>query len=215
MPRDILKKHPSFLELKERHPKVKCFIFDMDGTLLDSENTHSQAVKQLLENNGQLNITIDWINQTFVGLADTDVFDYLILNKYLKVESISLEEFISQKNKAFKEILPSIPKQILLHKKIEDFLFSARSLDYKTALVTASEGFITTALMGHIGGSNLFDIIKSREDFILTKPHPMPYIKTIDELGFDLDEVIIFEDSTTGIKSAVDSGAIVYQANWH
>lgn len=215
MPKEKLTNHPCFITLKERHPNVRCFIFDMDGTLLNSEIIHSHSIASILVDHGHNQVCLNWVTETFAGVSDPHVYEKLIEIDKLCPKKITKEQFLDHKNNAFSKILPTIDKSSLFHENIESFLLMARAEDYKTALVTASERVVTEELMSHIELHSLFDTIKTREDFKETKPHPMPYTSTIKELELKLDEVIIFEDSKTGLESALKSGAIVYQAKWY
>lgn len=39
------------------------------------------------------------------------------------------------------------------------------------------------------------------------KPHPEPYLKGAENLGFDISECVVFEDAPSGIQAGLDAGA--------
>ena len=53
-----------------------------------------------------------------------------------------------------------------------------------------------------------FDVIVAGDDVLRGKPHPEPYLKAAELLGFDPKDCISFEDSISGITSAEAAGTI-------
>ena len=59
------------------------------------------------------------------------------------------------------------------------------------------------------GFDGLFDVVICYDDGVKMKPDPEVYLKTIDALNLNPDEVIIVEDSTSGVKAGKNAGAYV------
>jgi HAD superfamily hydrolase (TIGR01509 family) len=76
----------------------------------------------------------------------------------------------------------------------------------KTALVSASPRNIVDAVLDNLG-HELFPFSISSDDVINTKPHPDGYLKAAVISDSDITNCLIFEDSLTGMKAAVSSGA--------
>jgi beta-phosphoglucomutase-like phosphatase (HAD superfamily) len=51
-----------------------------------------------------------------------------------------------------------------------------------------------------------FDVVVAGDDVVNGKPHPEPYLKAADLLGVEARNCIAFEDSITGLTSAVAAG---------
>ena len=64
------------------------------------------------------------------------------------------------------------------------------------------------AALGDDGRRFAFTI--SADDVALTKPDPMPYTEAASRFGVPAGRLVVFEDSPTGIRSAVGSGALVF-----
>ncbi|MFN2400649.1 MAG: HAD family hydrolase [Gemmatimonadaceae bacterium] len=47
------------------------------------------------------------------------------------------------------------------------------------------------------------------EEIGRTKPHPDPYLKTVEKLGLNSEACMVIEDSKNGILSAKDAGCVV------
>jgi beta-phosphoglucomutase-like phosphatase (HAD superfamily) len=56
---------------------------------------------------------------------------------------------------------------------------------------------------------NSFDIAISRDDVANSKPHPEPYLMAAERLKVKIDECLVLEDSMTGVRAGLDSGAQV------
>lgn len=76
----------------------------------------------------------------------------------------------------------------------------------KTALVSASPRNIVDAVLDNLG-HDLFPFSISSDDVVNTKPHPDGYLKAAAMSNSDIANCLIFEDSLTGMKAAVASGA--------
>ena len=50
------------------------------------------------------------------------------------------------------------------------------------------------------------DFVLAREDYLLAKPHPEPYLTGLQRLGATKEETLVVEDSSRGLSSAVAAG---------
>jgi beta-phosphoglucomutase-like phosphatase (HAD superfamily) len=76
----------------------------------------------------------------------------------------------------------------------------------KTALVSASPRNIVDAVLDNLG-HDLFPFSISADDVKRPKPDPEAYLKAAEMSGSEITNCLIFEDSLTGMKAAVASGA--------
>ena len=76
----------------------------------------------------------------------------------------------------------------------------------KTGLVSASPRNIVDAVLDNLG-HELFPFSISSDDVQHTKPNPECYLKAAAISGSDISNCLIFEDSLTGMKAAMASGA--------
>jgi HAD superfamily hydrolase (TIGR01509 family) len=76
----------------------------------------------------------------------------------------------------------------------------------KTALVSASPRNIVDAVLENLG-KDLFPFSISADEVVNTKPHPDAYLKAAAISQSDITNCLVFEDSITGSKAAVSSGA--------
>lgn len=213
----VLKRVPTLKQVKEQNPNLKALIFDMDGTLFNSEPVHAMAHKNVLEHfagNSPLPISVQEVESRYKGLADNLVCERFKEDK-LMCSSVKLEDFRVKKGRVMIDDLPSVKLSDVFDANLMELITEAKNDGMKVALCTASEREITHSMLNHFDFFKYFNLVKTNEDFSNSKPHPEPYLKTINELSVDSSEVVIFEDSEAGVQSAKDSGAPMYKVEWY
>ena len=201
-------KVPNILDINLN--QIEAVIFDMDGTLLNSEVLHAKALLELIGNNGDEQQLL----KDFVGVAEPSVYETLLKRNI--IPQISFDEFIDLKNKCFKDILKN--KDVsskLLDKDLFQLIKKFKDRGLKVALVTASERGTTDIFMNELNLLEYFDIILTRNDTEKSKPDPMPYQRSFELLDIEPHQALIFEDSKTGLESAMRSEANVCKVSWY
>jgi len=174
---------------------MKALLFDLDGTIVDTERLDDIAMQIVLKENG-----LSTKFKAFIGCT---------LDEY--IASINIDNKLKQKIKGefIKEYTSLLRRtKLILNHKLLDLIKQKSNL--KFALVTSNTKNITTIILRKIGLLKLFDVVITCEDVENQKPHPEPFLKAITQLGVSPNECIIFEDSQTGLKSAKLAG-INYQ----
>ncbi len=176
---------------------IKTFIFDLDGTLADTELLHYRTWKAVLEENGVAEFTFnDFLN--YVGTSNEKVArDYIASDVIMK----SVEELIARKQHLYMEIIGEIQLydgvvEILeiFHGKMQ--MAVASSSHYKEVSAILDAHKISRFFQYVIGG----DMVRKR------KPDPEIYLKTLDVLGVSAKESIAFEDTNFGITAVKEAG---------
>ena len=187
---------------------IKAVILDMDGTLLNTEPLHAKAIETILVQNG-LNITAHEIEERFYGMSDTEVFKSFENSLFLE-----LDTFLKEKNKLIKNLISQYSYSDffkLLIPGVFEFLTEAKKRNIKLALVSASENEVIEAILSHLKLKDHFVFYVGRQHTQFTKPNPSPYFLALRLLEVKTDEALIFEDSPSGLKSALGTGAKVVQ----
>ena len=188
---------------------IKYLLFDMDGTLVDTEPVGPQTFLNQLSKYGVKPTDDEY--ELFVKVwrrdgTDINENDYLsdIVKKY-KLDITPDEyigEFYSMYEKGIIEAAPLTGVHEFLNKTKE-------SKRFKLAVVTASKASQVRAVLKKNGWDDVFDVIVAEEDISHHKPDPEPFIVGMNKLSAKSDECIILEDSKNGVLAGKSSGCLV------
>jgi HAD superfamily hydrolase (TIGR01509 family) len=178
---------------------IKAIIFDMDGVIVDSESIHVEAEKAACRHFG-INIPhAEW--DGFKGKTAIDIASY-ILGTYSKGD-VTPPQFVERKTALYLEIAATELAQI---DGAVGFIAAARLAFNRCALTTSSNRTIQNLVFHKLHLHRLFDVVITGDEVANGKPHPEPYLKTIEKLGVLPDQCIVIEDSDNGIISAKAAG---------
>lgn len=208
-------KVPTLAELKAGFPSLKALFFDMDGTLFNTETVHAEAMFMIAK---KYKIRPphppEAVHQLMMGKADHLVFE--IIKDWEGVpKEWTAEDFISEKNQNLSELLKTTPSESYFSPHVHNLLKEARDGGLFIALVTSSEKVVTEELLRIAKLDTFFDFVLTRDDSPQVKPHPWPYHKAREVSGFEVFEILIFEDSHVGLEAATTSGAHVIKVEWY
>jgi beta-phosphoglucomutase-like phosphatase (HAD superfamily) len=182
--------------------KPEAVICDMDGTLVDSEgfakeiwqraaSTLGYAIPEeiLL---GMVGSSVQITNQKFIDHFG-ESFDILALrSKKLEIELMNYG----------KGLITSKPAAV-------EFLTLVKRLNLPLALGTSTERERTTLRLGESKLSNFFDFILCGDEVREQKPNPEVYLTISEKLNVPIKNCLIIEDSPSGVRAALSSGAQV------
>jgi HAD superfamily hydrolase (TIGR01509 family) len=172
-------------------------LFDLDGTLIDSEPYWMKSERELAQNHGA-----SWTEADGNALIGLSLYDS---SKIIKERiGSSLEP---------QEIMDRLTSSVNAHLELEvpwrpgakQLLRLLKTRGIKTALVTMSMRRTALQVVSAID-FDAFDIIVAGDDVRHGKPHPEPYLKAAELLGVAASECVAFEDSITGLVSAEAAG---------
>lgn len=189
--------------------KVKAILFDLDGTLVDSEHFHFNTWNEVLaESNVQLEYTDFLKNYAGIPLPGN-------AKKLKELYGITspLDLLISRKENLTVERMKTAVIALMPH--VQDTLDFLLETGVKMALVTASKRDDVDEMFKKNGLGKYFDLLVTRSDVKNSKPHPESYNLAVEKLGLQKSECLVFEDTLNGLKSAkaAELTCFVVQAN--
>lgn len=182
--------------------RVDAIIFDMDGVITDSEPLQVEADQWVCAING---ISLEGVDLSqFKGKPNRDTFAYIV-NTFTD-GSLSVSDLIDQKRKRYIEISR---ERLTLVPGSEKFLSHVRKKLSKIALTTSSNRMIQQFTFDKFNLHRYFDVVTTGDEVINGKPHPEPYLLTLEKLHISPEGVYVVEDSGNGVLSAKAAGCRV------
>ncbi|MBD2166566.1 HAD-IA family hydrolase [Calothrix membranacea FACHB-236] len=176
---------------------LSAILFDLDGTIVNTDPIHYLAWKQKLADYG-LEIDETFYKSRISGRLNPEIVKD-ILPQLSDVEGL---KFADEKEALFRELAPNLQPL----NGFSELLAWTDAHQLKRALVTNAPRFNAEFMLEVLGIKQAFDIVVLAEDCTAGKPDPTPYQVTLSKLGIKPDEAIALEDSPSGIRSAVAAG---------
>jgi len=179
---------------------MSAILFDMDGTLVDSEPLWLAAEIEVMESVGCVWTAED---QLLCLGGPRERTEEIMQERSKGVKPYGffgdqLDLLMAQK---LREELELIPNAL-------EIISDCRSYGLKVALVTASGAVLMNNVL-HRFPKNIFDTTVCADDVIKSKPDPAPYLLAAQKLGVDIKNSVVVEDSITGVTAGLSSGAQV------
>ncbi len=176
---------------------LKALIFDMDGTLVDSERIHCRAWQQALA--GHRVEPPDYRRfAAYVGASDEQMaLDFI--EEYRLDPSVG--ELVKRKQAAYFEMVPEIELLPGVREMIDRF--GGR---YRLAVASSSPSAEIVEILTYHKLRDCFEPVVGGDMAAHKKPRPDIYLKALDLLELRADECIAFEDSESGMRSAKGAG---------
>ena len=173
-------------------------LWDMDGTLVDTEPYWLAAEAELVASYGGTWTQEDGLQLVGAGLGHSAS---VLQGRGVELSADEIIELLTDR------VLDQIRVSVPWRPGARELLAETRAAGIPTALVTMSIRRMAThiaSLMPEAG----FDVVVAGDDVTHSKPHPEPYLRAAGLLGVDILDCVAIEDSTTGLASAVASGAV-------
>ncbi len=173
---------------------IKAIIFDLDGTVTNSELLHRQAFNILLKKYN-VSITKKQWQTIFVGAGSRFIAQWHI-RKYKLPED--LDDFVDQRRRKYQELLKKHPLKPVIG--FRRFYAALQKKSYKIAIASSGHRSNVLASLRAIGLSGI--PVVGIEQVHFRKPNPEIFLKTAKMLGVAPKECVVFEDSVPGITAA-------------
>ncbi|WP_268891614.1 HAD family hydrolase [Lentzea tibetensis] len=179
-------------------------LWDMDGTLLDSEKLWDIPLYEYAEKlGGELSLKT---RQAMVGTNVPTTLSLLFGEVGVTPTQDDLSDAAAWILRRTEEVFRS---GLVFRPGAQEALRSVRASGVPMALVTSTDRALTEICLDTIG-RELFDVTVCGDEVSgLNKPLPEPYLRAARLLGADAERCVAIEDSPTGVASAVAAGCTV------
>ncbi len=182
--------------------QFKAAIFDLDGTLLNSMDIWEKIDIAFLSKRG-LPVPENYVTE-ICARSFTEAASYTI---DLFGLSESEEDIIGEWNYM---ALCEYAHNVSLQPYAKDYLLKLKTAGIKLAVATALPEKLYKPCLIHNGIYNLFDALCSTDEVGKGKEVPDIFLKASERLGVPPQECVVFEDVLPAIKSAKQTGMMVY-----
>jgi len=173
-------------------------VFDMDGTLLDTEAMFKAIVNDVSAAMGI--VFTEALHLSIVGGAHEDT-RRLVLEAF--GHDFPFDEFDAR---CTAEGRARMAQGVPLKPGAAALIAALRDSAVPLAVATSSRGEYAAARLRHAGLLDHLDALVTRDDVTNAKPHPEPYLTAADRLRVDPRACIAFEDSYAGVRAAHAAG---------
>lgn len=176
---------------------LAAILYDLDGTLTNTDPVHFQAWQESLQPYG-LEIDETFYKRQISGRLNPAIVADL-LPQLTPQESQAL---IDRKESRFRELALHLTPMAGLHSVID----WATRHHLKQAVVTNAPGENARFMLKALKLEHVFDHLVLSEELEAGKPDPIPYLHSLQLFGLEAHQAIAFEDSPSGVRSAVAAG---------
>lgn len=181
----------------QAEPTVKAVFWDIDGTLIDSEELHYRVIA-------------DWCSDLGFPLKKEDNDSLLGKSMVEKWEILSAKYPIVSDETTFKKecakrYCDAVQKELQRDELVAIFRAIART-SIPQACVSNGDMVVVEANLQVLELTEMVSFCISGDDVKNGKPDPEPYLMAAEKLGLNPADCLVVEDSTVGVAAAVAAG---------
>lgn len=187
---------------------LRALIFDVDGTLCETEEAHRQAFNDTFASEG---LGWEWSVADYTRLLKTTGGKERMRAYQDEVGGSLTDAQIAALHRAktarYGEIMAM--GGLALRRGVADMIARGRAAGLRVAVATTTNRPNVDSLAQAIWGqpaAKIFDVIAAGDEVAAKKPAPDVFLLALDGLGISPDEGLAFEDSTNGVRSALGAG---------
>jgi HAD superfamily hydrolase (TIGR01509 family) len=174
------------------------FLFDLDGTLVDSTAAHARAFVGALQA-AHPALARDFDYAPFAGQPTREVFLALGFQ-----EGPELAELTGLKQQLYREAVER--GEVTVFAGVVPLLTRLREKGRRLFLVTGASRVSTERVLLRTGLADFFEGVTTGEDAVPGKPAPEPFLHTLAAHGLEGRDCLVIEDGESGIRSAQSAG---------
>ena len=179
--------------------KYRAFIFDMDGTMIDSMGYHRLSWIEFARRRG-LDVDVDDLMRRTTGRTGAECMNDLFQREFDDAESWAL---IDEKERIYRELFAPEFREVAGFRA-----FAARAHAHGLALGigTAGDRHNIAFAMQHLAMTPVPKAIIGGDEGLAGKPEPAIFLEVARRLGVAPADCVVFEDAPFGIEAARRAG---------
>jgi HAD superfamily hydrolase (TIGR01509 family) len=186
---------------------LRALIFDVDGTLAETEEIHRRAFNEIFAAHG---IGWEWDQALYARLLEVTggkerIRHYIdAYGACPALEDSAIATLHRAKTQRYTDLIES--GDIGLRPGIAALLREAPALGVRLAIATTTSRPNVDALLRATLGSQPFEVIAAGDEVPAKKPAPDVYLLALERLGLSAAECVALEDTINGLRSAQAAG---------
>ncbi len=188
---------------------IRAVIFDLDGTLADTEPLHFAAFAEVLAAEGIELTRVEYFTR-LIGYNDHDCFEAVLAENHRPAGEDKIRTLVERKARVYQHM---IENRDVLYPGAADFVRRCAER-FPLLVVTGTLRAEAEMILGRAGLRALFLDVIAAEDVEHGKPEPDGFVLALGRLGFllrqrppiDPSECLVVEDTHAGVESARRAG---------
>jgi len=172
------------------------FIFDLDGTIVDSTAYYRETWLELIREFGSSDDP-----ELYLRRATRENFRVLLGDDIAETE---MEDLAARQARMGKRKMQE--RGVQAHTGIPELIADLHARGVKLAIATAAERSNAEWTLEQLGIRNFFDSVVVDQDVARGKPAPDIYLEAMRRLNVDTAHCAVMEDSGTGVRAAKAAG---------
>ena len=178
--------------------EVKGVIFDMDGVLVHSNPSHKEIINDFLKRHNR-EITDDFLQEKVYGRTNQEWIPHV----FGHISDEQITELTEEKEQMFRDAFDPLEHVVA---GVQDFIKELKKYQVKLVVATSAPKENADFIIEKLGIAEDFDEILHARHVSHSKPHPEPYQKAAELVDLNTEECVVFEDSISGVESALKAG---------
>ena len=175
----------------------KLFIFDLDGTLVDTAPDFRNSLNYMLSEMGQPLVSLEEIRK-YVGYGARELIKRTAVAKKMSTNSSKINEMLRV---FLLHYTHNIDDDSVLFDNVLNVLKFLKEKDIKLAVCTNKMEKLSLMLLEKLEVLTYFDYLVGGDTFKKSKPDPMPLFKICERLNLKTDDAIMIGDSATDLNA--------------
>ena len=180
----------------------KLFIFDLDGTLVDTAPDFKNSINYMLNELNESEVSLEEI-RNWVGYGARELIRRTVVNKNIPHDENRIEEML----KIFLlHYTHNIDDDSVLFNNVRNVLEFLKNNAIKLAVCTNKMERLSNILLKKLDVLHMFDYLVGGDSLIKSKPDPFPLLNICEKLNIGTSDSIMIGDSATDLNAGKGAG---------